>query len=60
MTNKEAQPSTNMTRRKIDGTRWQTYLLREHIVHAVYYQVERFLLLEEKTKTDEALAELMW
>ena len=43
---------------KIRGTRWETYLLREHIVHAVYYRVERFWLLE-KTKTDETLAEWM-
>ena len=59
MIDKEAQPFTSMTRRRMCGTRWGTYLLKDKIVHAVCYQVEKSLLLEEE-KALTRLVEWMW
>ena len=57
MADKEAQPFTSTTRRRTRGTRWGTYLLKEKIVRAVCYRVERSLLLEEKIAEATGLAE---
>ena len=46
---KEAQLFMQFTyaTRRTRGTRWVTYLLNKHIVRAVFYRAERFLLQEE-------------
>ena len=59
MTDDVAQPSMSMTRTGMCGARWETYLLYDLPVHAVCYQVGRFLLLEDKIAKVE-LAEWMW
>ena len=60
MADKEAQPSTSMTRKRTRGTRLETYLMNKHIVPAVCYRAERSLLLEEKLANTTGLAEWMW
>ena len=57
MADKEAQPSMSTTRRRMHGPRWATYLLKEKVVHAVRYQMERSLLLEEEIRMANALSE---
>ena len=54
-----AQLSTSMTRRRMRGPRWETFLLIEKIVCAICYQTERALLLEEQIAM-AGLAEWTW
>ena len=39
---------SSMTRRRLCGPRWGTYILIEKIVYAICYRTERSLLLEEQ------------
>ena len=60
MADKEAQPSSSMTRIRTHGTRWANYLLKDKIVRAVCYRAERSSLLEETLATTTDLAEWTW